>query len=89
MHFCLIVVKKNSLQSYDKVSINSSVYNFSTATKCIRNFIYSIILYQSTFSKVPSHRKNHIIFVSNYRLIKKGVNKQIKLFLLDKGGASH
>jgi len=51
-------------------------------------FIYSIIPYQSTFSRVPNHRKNHINFVLNYRLIKKDVNKQIKLFLLIKGGAS-
>jgi len=32
VHFCLIVVKRISLQSYDKVSINSSVYNL-TVTK--------------------------------------------------------
>jgi len=50
---------KFSLQSYDKVSINSSVYNFSTATKYVKIFIYSIIPYQSTFSTVPSPEKPH------------------------------
>jgi len=83
-------VKKILLQSYDKVSINSSAYNFSIAAKCVTNFIYSIIPYQPAFFIVPSHRKNHInFFVLNHRLIKKGVNKQIKLFSLSNGGASH
>jgi len=86
VHFYLIFVKKNLLQSYDKVSINISVYNLNSCKMC-KNFIYSIIPYQSAFSRVPSHRKNHISFVLNHRLIKKCVIKQIKLFSLGKGGA--
>jgi len=33
MYFCLIVVKRIWLQSYDKVSINSSVYNLTVAKR--------------------------------------------------------
>jgi len=84
VHFCLIEI---SLQNYDKVSINS-VYTI-IITKCVKNCIYSIILHQSVFSRVSSHRKTTLTFILNHRLIKKGVNKQIKLFSLGKGGASH
>jgi len=70
-----ILVHCDSLQSYDKVNINIVVYITSTAAKCVK-FIYSIIPYQSAFSRVPSHRKNHINFVLNHRLIKKvSINK--------------
>jgi len=72
-------MKKISLQSYDKVSINCSVYNFSTAGKCV------VIPYQSAFSRVPSHIKTKLNFVLNHRLIKKGVNQIIS----PQGGASH
>jgi len=50
---------------YDKVNINSNVYNFSTATKCAKIHLFHSV---------------NITFVVNHRLIKKGVNKQIKLF---------
>jgi len=48
---------------------------------------YSIIPFQSAFSRIPSHRKNHINLVLNHRLIKKIVNKQMK-YSLGKGGAN-
>jgi len=87
MHICqcifLIVVKKNSLQSYDKVSINSSVYNFSTAAKCARNFI-PLFCISPHFLDFQTIEKTTLIFILNHmhRLIKKGVNEQIKLFHL-------
>jgi len=62
--------------------------NFSTATKCFKKFIpfFRISLHFLEFQAIE---KNHINFVLDHRLIKKGVNKQIKLFSLSKGGANH
>jgi len=66
-----------------EISINSSVYTFSTAANCIKIFIYSIIPYQSAFSiEFQAIEKTTLIFALNHKLIKKGVNKQIKLFYL-------
>jgi len=43
----------------------------------------------SHFLEFQAIEKTTLIFVLNHRLIKKGVNKQIKLFSISKGGASH
>jgi len=85
VHFCLIVVKRISLQSYDKVSINSSIYNLTVA-KCVFIPLFRISPHFLEFQAIEN---TALIFALNHRLIKKGVNKQIKLFSFSKGGASH
>jgi len=79
VHFCLIVVKRISLHSYDKVSINSNVYNFITVAKRVFIPLSCISL---NFLEFQAIEKTILIYVLNHRLIKKGVNKQIKLFSL-------
>jgi len=48
--------------------------------------LFLISLYFLEFQAIE---KTTLIFVLNHRLIKKGVNKQTKLFSLGRGGASH
>jgi len=73
--FLFIVITKFLLQNYDKVSINSSecMHHLKSCKMCkiFHLFHYSVSV---AFSRVPSH-KNHINFVVDHRLIKKGVNK--------------
>ena len=52
---------------------------------CKKFHLFRISLYFLEFQAIE---KTTIIFVLNHRLIKKSVNKQIKLFSLGKGGAS-
>jgi len=79
-------MKRILLWSYDEVSINSSVYNFSTATEILFIPLFHISLH---FLELQGIEKTTLIFILNHRLIKKGVNKQIKLFSHSKGGASN
>jgi len=39
-YICLYGLQQSFLQSYDKVSINSNVYNFSTPIKCVKIHLF-------------------------------------------------
>jgi len=66
------------------------VYIASQQPQNVYEILFILLFHFSPhFLEFQAIEKTTSIFVLNHRVIKKGVNKQIKLFLLSKGGATH